>query len=40
MRRHSFEKGRCTFDKDILDNSSAAVETLVRVGMGIGRAPA
>ncbi|PWN47221.1 hypothetical protein IE53DRAFT_402784 [Violaceomyces palustris] len=33
-----FERGRTQFDKDILDNSSAAIETLVRVGMGIGKA--
>jgi hypothetical protein len=34
----SFEQGRCVFDEDILQNSEAAVETLVRVGMSIGRA--
>ncbi|EPQ28676.1 uncharacterized protein PFL1_03979 [Pseudozyma flocculosa PF-1] len=33
-----FESGRMVFDDDILDNSRAAIETLVRVGMGIGRA--
>ncbi|KDN39916.1 hypothetical protein K437DRAFT_258852 [Tilletiaria anomala UBC 951] len=33
-----FEKGRCVLDEDLLDNSNAAIETLVRVGMGIGRA--
>ncbi|KAN0061720.1 phosphatidylserine decarboxylase [Thecaphora frezii] len=33
-----FERGRMEFDDDILENSRAAIETLVRVGMGIGRA--
>jgi phosphatidylserine decarboxylase len=33
-----FEKGRLAWDQDLLDNSRAAIETLVRVGMGIGRA--
>ncbi len=32
-----FEKERVTWDQDIVDNSKAAIETLVRVGMGIGR---
>lgn len=34
-----FEKGRVEWDRDILDNSRARIETLVRVGMGVGRAP-
>ncbi|KAJ9478971.1 Phosphatidylserine decarboxylase proenzyme 2 [Pseudozyma hubeiensis] len=33
-----FEKGRVRWDQDLLDNGRAAIETLVRVGMGIGRA--
>ncbi|PWZ02399.1 hypothetical protein BCV70DRAFT_156823 [Testicularia cyperi] len=33
-----FQRGRMQFDDDILNNSRAAIETLVRVGMGIGRA--
>lgn len=32
-----FEKDRVTWDSDIVDNAKAAIETLVRVGMGIGR---
>ncbi|KAJ7573667.1 phosphatidylserine decarboxylase-domain-containing protein [Mycena floridula] len=32
-----FEKGRVTWDEDLVVNGKAAVETLVRVGMGIGR---
>ena len=32
-----FEKDRVSFDEDILDNSRGAIETLVRVGMGVGR---
>lgn len=31
-----FEPGRMVFDKDMADNSAAALETLVRVGMSIG----
>ncbi|KAL8659949.1 MAG: hypothetical protein Q9226_000171 [Calogaya cf. arnoldii] len=31
-----FEPGRMVFDEDMTDNSSGAVETLVRVGMSIG----
>ncbi|CEH14206.1 Phosphatidylserine decarboxylase [Ceraceosorus bombacis] len=34
-----FPKGAVEFDKDLLDNSKQSLETLVRVGMGIGRAP-
>ncbi|TKY89338.1 hypothetical protein EX895_001869 [Sporisorium graminicola] len=33
-----FEKGRVVWDKDLVDNGRAAIETLVRVGMGVGRA--
>jgi hypothetical protein len=32
-----FERGKLRWDEDILDNSSQAIETLVRMGMGIGR---
>jgi len=32
-----FEKGRVEWDEDLLINGRAALETLVRVGMGIGR---
>ena len=35
-----FEQGRVEWDQDLLDNSKAAIETLVRVGMGVGRATA
>ncbi len=31
-----FEKGKVTWDEDLLVNGRAALETLVRVGMGIG----
>ena len=31
-----FEKGKVTWDEDLLLNGRAALETLVRVGMGIG----
>ncbi|KAL8995967.1 MAG: hypothetical protein Q9169_004414 [Polycauliona sp. 2 TL-2023] len=34
-----FEPGRMMFDEDMTDNSSGAVETLVRVGMSIGHHP-
>lgn len=34
-----FEKGRAVWDEDIQANGAAAIETLVRMGMGIGRAP-
>ncbi|SPO25759.1 related to phosphatidylserine decarboxylase [Ustilago trichophora] len=33
-----FEEGRVVWDQDLVDNGKAAIETLVRVGMGIGRA--
>ncbi|CAE7135514.1 unnamed protein product, partial [Rhizoctonia solani] len=33
-----FEKGKLTWDDDLLSNSSSTLETLVRVGMGVGRA--
>jgi hypothetical protein len=32
-----FEKGVVEWDEDLLINSRASLETLVRVGMGIGR---
>ncbi|PWN33269.1 uncharacterized protein FA14DRAFT_104149, partial [Meira miltonrushii] len=32
-----FEQGRVQFDEDLLQNSEKAIETLVRVGMRIGR---
>ena len=32
-----FEKGVVEWDEDLLVNSKACLETLVRVGMGIGR---
>ena len=32
-----FEKGKLRWDEDILNNSSQAIETLVRMGMGIGK---
>ncbi|KAF5011398.1 hypothetical protein FDECE_2461 [Fusarium decemcellulare] len=35
-----FEPGRMRFDDDLADNSSGALETLVRVGMSIGHTPA
>ncbi|GAM87907.1 hypothetical protein ANO11243_059350 [Dothideomycetidae sp. 11243] len=34
-----FEPGAMVFDEDLVDNSNGALETLVRVGMSIGRAP-
>lgn len=34
-----FEPGRVVWDQDLQDNAAAALETLVRVGMGIGRTP-
>lgn len=34
-----FEKGRVVWDQDLRDNAAAAIETLVRVKTGIGRAP-
>ena len=32
-----FEKGMVEWDEDLLINGRASVETLVRVGMGVGR---
>ncbi|WWD21646.1 phosphatidylserine decarboxylase [Kwoniella shandongensis] len=32
-----FEKGALTWDEDLLQNGRASIETLVRMGMGIGR---
>ena len=32
-----FERGKVQWDEDLLINGRAALETLVRVGMGIGR---
>lgn len=34
-----FEPGKVVWDQDLQDNAAAALETLVRVGMGIGRGP-
>ncbi|KAL9606508.1 MAG: hypothetical protein Q9179_000335 [Wetmoreana sp. 5 TL-2023] len=34
-----FEPGTMRFDEDLTDNASGAVETLVRVGMSVGRRP-
>ncbi|KAG8848534.1 hypothetical protein FRB91_010706 [Serendipita sp. 411] len=34
-----FQKGMVQWDQDLLDNSLAPLETLVRVGMRIGRKP-
>jgi hypothetical protein len=34
-----FEKGMVEWDEDMLINGRASLETLVRVGMGVGRAP-
>lgn len=34
-----FEKGAVEWDEDLLINGRACLETLVRVGMGIGRSP-
>ena len=34
-----FEKGAVKWDEDLLENGQAAVETLVRMGMGIGSGP-
>ncbi|SPC62914.1 related to phosphatidylserine decarboxylase [Ustilago sp. UG-2017b] len=33
-----FERERVEWDQDVVDNSKAAIETLVKVGMGVGRA--
>ncbi len=35
-----FEEGRVVWDQDLVDNGKAAIETLVRVGMGVGRSGA
>lgn len=32
-----FEKGALAWDDDLLDNGRASIETLVRMGMGLGR---
>ncbi|BCS22085.1 putative phosphatidylserine decarboxylase Psd2 [Aspergillus puulaauensis] len=34
-----FEEGKVNFDKDLVDNSREALETLVRVGMSVGHSP-
>lgn len=34
-----FEPGRMVFDEDLIDNSTTALETLIRVGMSIGHTP-
>lgn len=34
-----FEKGMVQWDEDLVINGRASLETLVRVGMGIGRCP-
>lgn len=34
-----FEKGVVQWDEDLLINGRASLETLVRVGMGVGRKP-
>jgi phosphatidylserine decarboxylase len=31
-----FEKGKVTWDDDLLANGASTLETLVRVGMGVG----
>ncbi len=33
-----FEKGAMHFDEDLVQNGRASIETLVRMGMGIGHA--
>lgn len=33
-----FERGAMQFDEDLLQNGRASIETLVRMGMGIGHA--
>lgn len=35
-----FEPGKVEWDEDLLVNGRASLETLVRVGMGIGRGSA
>ena len=32
-----FEPGRVTWDEDLVNNGKAALETLIKVGSGIGR---
>jgi phosphatidylserine decarboxylase len=32
-----FEKGVLEWDEDLINNGQAAIETLVRMGMGLGR---
>ena len=34
-----FEEGRMRFDDDLVENSSGALETLIRVGMSVGHSP-
>uniref|UniRef100_A0A8H7K7V8 Phosphatidylserine decarboxylase proenzyme 2 n=1 Tax=Bionectria ochroleuca TaxID=29856 RepID=A0A8H7K7V8_BIOOC len=34
-----FEPGKMLYDDDLVDNSSSALETLVRVGMSVGHSP-
>lgn len=34
-----FERGQLEWDEDLLANGQASIETLVRVGSGIGRKP-
>ncbi|KAG5930792.1 hypothetical protein E4U53_002124 [Claviceps sorghi] len=34
-----FEPGKMVFDGDLVDNSSGALETLIRVGMSVGHSP-
>ncbi|KJR81164.1 phosphatidylserine decarboxylase [Sporothrix schenckii 1099-18] len=34
-----FEEGRMKFDDDLVENSSGALETLIRVGMSVGHSP-
>ncbi|KAL4897367.1 phosphatidylserine decarboxylase-domain-containing protein [Aspergillus ambiguus] len=34
-----FEEGAMKFDKDLVDNSKGALETLIRVGMSVGHSP-
>jgi len=34
-----FEEGRMKFDDDLVDNSTGALETLIRVGMSVGHSP-
>ncbi|KAJ5749322.1 uncharacterized protein N7511_011018 [Penicillium nucicola] len=34
-----FEEGKVNFDRDLVDNSKGALETLIRVGMSVGHSP-